>query len=154
MCSESEVDPTELWMIEHVNNGVFFHQTNSGYSNKKIFLLWFENNFIPNSKQLADDDCPVVLFLDGATSHVSLEVIDMAIENNIILVLFPSHTSTHLQPLDVGVFGGFKKEYRKRLQLIMDGSGYSHISSVVQIYIGFLTWMSIQTRLSKKEIST
>ena len=51
---------------------------------------------------------PVLLILDGHASHVTINVIKLAHENNIHLLCLPAHTSHILQPLDVGVFYSFK----------------------------------------------
>jgi len=49
-----------------------------------------------------------LLILDGHTSHVTLEVIRIAMLNGVDLLTFPSHTSHALQPLDVTCFKPFK----------------------------------------------
>lgn len=56
---------------------------------------------------------PVVVFLDGHKSHLSLHLSNFCRDNKIILVaLYPN--STHiLQPLDVAVFGPMKKNWKK-----------------------------------------
>ena len=51
---------------------------------------------------------PLILFVDGHKSHVTLEVIDLAREKNVILFCLPPHTTHALQPLDVAVFKSLK----------------------------------------------
>nr|XP_022294764.1 uncharacterized protein LOC111104888 [Crassostrea virginica] len=75
----------------------------SGWSNSTIFLDWLSNHFttfIPRGEK-------VLLMLDGHKSHLTLNIIEWAKENDIILQLLPAHTCTShlLQPLDVGCFG-------------------------------------------------
>ena len=55
----------------------------------------------------------VILFFDGHYSHVNLDVIRVAQENNITLVTLPPNTTHALQPLDVGVFAPMKKAWQK-----------------------------------------
>jgi hypothetical protein len=55
---------------------------------------------------------PKLLFLDGHNSHISLEVIECAIANQISIICFPPHTSHILQPLDKGVYGPAKTAWR------------------------------------------
>ncbi|KAK2577808.1 hypothetical protein KPH14_012677 [Odynerus spinipes] len=50
---------------------------------------------------------PVVL--DNHFSHLHVETLNLAKENGIIMLSFPPHCSHKLQPLDVSVFGPFKK---------------------------------------------
>ena len=42
---------------------------------------------------------PVVLFVDGHASHINLDVIDLARDNDVILFCLPPHTTDTLQPL-------------------------------------------------------
>ena len=51
---------------------------------------------------------PVLLVLDGYGSQVTINVIEYARSNEILLLCLPSHTFHILQPLDVGVFKPFK----------------------------------------------
>jgi hypothetical protein len=54
---------------------------------------------------------PHLLILDRHNSHVTIEVVAKAKEVGLHLVTLPSHTSHALQPLDVGVFGPFKRAF-------------------------------------------
>ena len=79
----------------------------SGWSNSTIFLDWLSNHFtkfIPRGET-------VLLMLDGHKSHLTLNVIEWAKENDIILQLLPAHASHLFQPLDVGCFGPLQKVY-------------------------------------------
>ena len=81
-----------------VSNTLFVH-SDSGWINADLFLEWFKffiNNIPPTR--------PVVLIQDGHSSHVSIELVELACENNIHLLCLPSHTSHILQPLDIGCF--------------------------------------------------
>jgi hypothetical protein len=50
----------------------------------------------------------VALFLDNHSSHLSIEALNLAKDNGIIMVSFPPHCSHKLQPLDRSVFGPMK----------------------------------------------
>ena len=54
---------------------------------------------------------PGLLLMDNHISHLSIEAIDMAKENGLCLLTFPPHFSHKLQPLDIGVYGPFKRYY-------------------------------------------
>ena len=58
----------------------------------------------------------MLLIFDGHHSHISLELIELARENNIHLLCLPPHTTHLLQPLDVGVFGPLKQAWKKILK--------------------------------------
>lgn len=69
-----------------------------------VFLLWLNKQDIPK---------PIILFLDGHCSHMTIQVSDLCVENGIeLLALYPN--STHfLQPMDVSVFRPLKISWRK-----------------------------------------
>ena len=53
-----------------------------------------------------------LLVLDGYRSHVTLEVATLARDVGLDILTLPSHTSHAMQPLDVNVFGPFKKYFQ------------------------------------------
>lgn len=54
-------------------------------------------------------ETPILLIMDNHPSHLDYQVITFAKENGIIILTLPPHCSHVLQPLDVTVFGPFKK---------------------------------------------
>ncbi|KAJ8937508.1 hypothetical protein NQ314_011822 [Rhamnusium bicolor] len=59
-------------------------------------------------KQNCSTEDPILLIIDNHETHASLATINFCRDNGITMVSFPPHTSHHLQPLDVSVFGPFK----------------------------------------------
>ena len=51
---------------------------------------------------------PLLLIFHGHLTHVSVNVIEKAIEENITIVKLPPHVTDKLQPLDVSCFGPLK----------------------------------------------
>ena len=47
----------------------------------------------------------ISVLYDGHKSHISLDLIDWARDNSIILFVLPPHCSHIIQPIDVGSFG-------------------------------------------------
>nr|XP_047138422.1 MFS-type transporter clz9-like [Hydra vulgaris] len=70
-----------------------------GWINSDLFLEWFKFfiDSIPSER-------PVILFMDSHASHINMDVILLAKENEIYLFTFPAHTSHLLQSLDVGIY--------------------------------------------------
>ncbi|ESO11963.1 hypothetical protein HELRODRAFT_158327 [Helobdella robusta] len=62
---------------------------------------------------------PVLLLLDNHESHLSIEAIDYAKNNGIVMLSFPPHCSYKLQPLDHTVYGPFKRYYNTALKDFM-----------------------------------
>ena len=60
---------------------------------------------------------PILLLIDGHKSHLTLECIDLARENQIILLCLPPHTTHALQPLDVAVFRALKAHFSRALRV-------------------------------------
>ena len=56
-------------------------------------------------------DQPGMLIMDNYNSHITLEGVELAKNHGLDLLTLPPHCSHKLQPLDVGVFGAFKKFY-------------------------------------------
>ena len=54
-----------------------------------------------------------LLVLDGHNSHVTLEVVTLAMNSGLDIISLPSHTSHALQPLDVSCFKPFKTAFRQ-----------------------------------------
>ena len=73
------------------------------------FTSWFKRDFIAHCAKIVGSK---VLFLDGHNLHITLEIINLALENKIELICLPPHTSSFLQPLDVGVFQTVKANWR------------------------------------------
>jgi len=55
----------------------------------------------------------VLLILDNHISHKSLEAIEKAKQNGIVLLTLPPHTSSKLQPLDRSFFKSLKVNYSR-----------------------------------------
>ena len=56
---------------------------------------------------------PLLLLLDGHLSHYCPSMIHQAAEHKVILFVLPPNTTHLTQPLDKGIFGPLKTEWRK-----------------------------------------
>ncbi|XP_011165875.1 uncharacterized protein LOC105200151 isoform X2 [Solenopsis invicta] len=73
--------------------------SDTGWMTTELFLQWFRK-FVTFST--ASKNRPVLLLLDGDCIHTkSIELIDKARANGVIILCFPSHTIHRLQPLEV-----------------------------------------------------
>jgi hypothetical protein len=80
----------------------------SGWMNAETFLQWLQH-FQRHVHSSAAR--PVLLILDGHSSHKDLKVIEYARDNHIHMLSTPPHTTQKLQPLDRVFFKPFKQEY-------------------------------------------
>ena len=76
---------------------------------------WFDRMFIPSVKLILSTG-PVVLFVDGHHSHISVDLIMKARKTGIHIFCLPPHTTHILQPQDVGVYGPLKTAWRTILR--------------------------------------
>ena len=86
-----------------------YAKSESGYMDGELFLQWFRKVFLPETAHLR----PAMLIMDGHTSHLTIELIDLARENNVILYCLPPHLTYLLQPLDVAVFKSLKDHFTR-----------------------------------------
>ncbi|XP_042204018.1 MFS-type transporter clz9-like [Homarus americanus] len=71
----------------------------SGWMQLPIFTEWFQH-FIAHTKPSVND--PVLLIMDGHMTHIkNLDVINLARDNYVTIVVLPPHCSHRMQPLDV-----------------------------------------------------
>ena len=89
-----------------------YGKSESGYEDSELFIKWMEKIFL----KFAVPERPIILFIDGHKSHVTLDVVDMARNNDVILFCLPPHTTHALQPLDVAVFKSFKNHFSKAVK--------------------------------------
>jgi hypothetical protein len=61
------------------------------------FQEWFEKQFVPAVETLSKSG-PVILFLDGHSSHTALELIGRARARNITLYCLSAHTTPFAAP--------------------------------------------------------
>lgn len=94
------------WAVGHTDSGWMQSETFYHFI-QNVFLRWLQENKI---------EFPVILFVDGHVSHLSLPLMKLCQENKIELIaLYPN--ATHIiQPLDVALFHPLKDAYRNTLR--------------------------------------
>ena len=96
------------WKYLPVNNcveGAFFGCSSNGWISTELFYGWVASKRVPAR--------PVVLLLDGNSSHINLELSKFCRDNSILLYCFPAHASHILQPLDISFFKPLKASWGK-----------------------------------------
>lgn len=104
--------------------GTKYNCSKSGWMEADQFLEWFDKVFVQQTAQLEGGK---LLIFDGHNSHLSKAVVDLAVTNNIELLCLPAHTSSVLQPLDVGVFKTVKAKWRTCLSTYYDETRYRNV---------------------------
>lgn len=88
-----------------------YTSTPKGWMTADVFYKWFQEQFLV----FVGDSRPVILIFDGHTSHITPQLMSLALENNINIQKLPAHTSHILQPLDVSCFRALKVKWDKNL---------------------------------------
>ena len=89
--------------------GSFYGLSANGWINAELFQEWFSRYFLASVPPLR----PLLLLLDGHSSHYCPEVIRVAAAAHVILFALPPHTTHLSQPLDKGVFASLKMHWRE-----------------------------------------
>ncbi|VDI17976.1 Hypothetical predicted protein [Mytilus galloprovincialis] len=84
-----------------------FACSKSSFIDSDLFNNWFKKLFIPN----LPPQRPVLLILDGHSSHITVDLLETAVSNQIEMFCLPPHTTDWTQPLDRSVFGPLKRSY-------------------------------------------
>lgn len=100
----------EAFMIG-ASPGSVGYANESGWMQQTEFVK-FMTHFIKYSR--SSKNSPTLLLLDNHASHLSVEAIDLAMENGITLLSFPPHCSHRMHPLDVSVYGPLKTYYKSQ----------------------------------------
>lgn len=77
----------------------------SDWITNELFLGYLKHFVFPTKPS---KDQKILLLLGNHLSHVSLEAIEFCRQTHVVMLCFPAHTSDHLQPLDVIVYGLLK----------------------------------------------
>lgn len=115
--------PRKIMRAHYMNgatHGAVGVSNDSGWMTNEFFVEYMKH-FIKHTN--ASKASPKLLLLDNHSTHITIEVIDLAIEHGITMVSFPPHTSHRLQPLDVSVFGPVKSYYDDTVETWMTNHG-------------------------------
>ena len=89
--------------------GTRYGLSSNGWINTDLFEGWFVEHFLENAVSAR----PLLLLLDGHSTHYQPQVIRFAMERGCIMLCLPPHTTHESQPLDVGVFAPLKTQWRQ-----------------------------------------
>ena len=115
----------------------YFGRSANGWINTELFFGWLANHF---AKQVTIR--PVVLLVDGHSSHIDLEVAKFCSKNQILLYCLPPHSSHLLQPLDVGFFRSLKSAWGKECNKYRAKAFGSYVTKEVFSEVFRNAWVS------------
>ena len=102
-------------VVASMPEGWFLGRSESGWMKSETFYeyvancmdLWLDENQIKR---------PVILFVDGHKSHLTLHLSKFCDERRIILYALPANTTHMMQPADVSVFKPLKSDWKRTVR--------------------------------------
>ena len=89
-------------------SGTSYGLSDKGWVDTELFKGWLTDHLL----KYAVGARPLLVLLDGHSSHYQPDLIRYAKEHDIILFCLPPHTTHESQPLDVSVFKSLKKNWQ------------------------------------------
>lgn len=89
--------------------GTIYGLSHNGWMDMELFNMWFSNHFL----RYAPAARPLLLLLDGHSSHYCPDTVRLAAKEQVILFTLPPNTTHLTQPLDKGCFGPLKAAWRE-----------------------------------------
>lgn len=123
--------------------GTKIFYTHSGYVDQTIFLL-FLKHFEEHKVHVPGKRC--ILFLDGHTSHITVESIQFANESGIELFCLPPHSSHRLQPLDTHFNKPLKAKWSEVLSKYLKQSDKVFLNKTVFVEVFSEVWNYMTSR--------
>ena len=95
-------------LVENEIPGTIYGLSSKGWIDQELFDQWFDHflYYAPSTR-------PVLLMINGHSSHYCPSTIYRASENEVILMALPPNTTHLMQPLDKGTYGPLMIEWRK-----------------------------------------
>jgi hypothetical protein len=125
--------------------GTVYAASKNGWMESEIFRNYFFNTVLPT----LGEERPVLIIYDGHSTHIDEQLISRAIQENIVILKLPPHTSHLLQPLDLSVFKSFKSKWNEKLVAWQrQNVGRKLPKSIFSQFVGN-TWASVTEQTIK-----
>ena len=95
--------------------GTMYGLSDTGWMDSEIFSNWFTHHFLVH----APASRPLLLLLDGHSTHYNPEFVRVAAHEQVIVFCLPPNTTHLTQPLDKGIFGPLKTRWNEECQRYM-----------------------------------
>ena len=112
---------------------MYYGMSGKGWTDQELFMHWLKDHFL----KYAVPGRPLLLLLDGHSSHYEPASMELAREEDITVLCLPPHTTQDSQSLDCTVFGPLKHHWsgayhmflQKNLGMINSKLNFSSIFS-------------------------
>ena len=136
------LDTTLIWPQAHIPpefhlfplKDIHIYCQKSAYQTRQSFTSMMLDYYLPEMirrrRVIKKETDPIILFLDGHSSRLSLPVIQFCAEHNIKMLILPAHTSSITQPLDRCCNGVLKKVFAALCSKLTNRAKHPSQSSV------------------------
>ena len=107
--------------------GTKYGLSERGWIDRGLFREWFQFLFL----RFLPAERPVLLLMDGHSSHFCPDTIRLAAEQDVIIFVLPPNATHLLQPLDKGTFGPLKTYWREECHHYMTRNPGEHVTKYV-----------------------
>ena len=97
------------WIGEEEVPGMMYGCSDKGWITTELFKWWLSDQFLTNAVSAR----PLLLILDGHSTHNQPEVIRYARDKDVIILCLHPHTTHETLSLDCAVFSPLKSQWRK-----------------------------------------
>ena len=94
-------------LIQFLHTGTYYGMSDKGWTDQELFKHWLMDHFL----KYAVPSRPLLVLLDGHSSHYEPMSIELARKEGVIIFCLPPHTTQDSQPLDCTVFGPLKRHW-------------------------------------------
>ena len=95
--------------------GSIYGLSSRGWIDQELFDGWFVKHFLKHAPAAR----PLLLLLDGHSSHFCPDTVRLAAKEKVILFALPPNTTHLSQPLDKGCFGPLKEHWKEECHEFM-----------------------------------
>ncbi|CAI8040325.1 Tigger transposable element-derived protein 6 [Geodia barretti] len=138
--------------------GTIYGLSGNGWMDMELFHMWFCNHFL----RYAPSVRPLLLLMDGHSSHYCPDTIRLAARERVILFTLPPNTTHMLQPLDRGCFGPLKMAWREechhrawsRSMTMANVTAGFRVTGIYPLNRNVLSLDTSVAKLSQKQVSS
>ena len=121
--------------------GTFYGLSDKGWMDQELFDAWLSCHFL----RYAPPARPLLLLLDGHSSHYSPYAIRFAAKEKVIMFALPPHTTHVTQPLDRSCFSPLKVAWREVCHTFMAENPGKRVTRFNFSQLFSLAWMKSMT---------
>ena len=126
-------DLRDSWVEDfNTSDQAYFSVTGKGWTCNRLGVEWLRDVFDRHTKSKAGNRRRL-LIVDGHSSHVNMEFLDLADRLNIVTHVLPAHSTHRLQPLDVSLFAPLVTYHSKGLNKLMADS-LGHVTMTKRLF--------------------